>query len=118
MTGSDPSERGLTPLGEAARRAVEAAVDAGASDADAWAEESTSRRVRVYAGEVESLSDAGGRGIGVRALAGSRAGYAYGTDLSDAGVAAIARAARERADLADEDEFEGLPDEFGTSDVG
>ena len=80
-------------LEDAARRAVEAAQSAGASDADAWAEESTSRRVRVYAGEVESLSDAGGRGIGVRAFAGTRAGYAYGTDLSDEGVAEVARAA-------------------------
>jgi len=104
-------------LEDAARRAVEAAVSAGASDADAWAEESTSRRVRVYAGEVESLSDAGGRGIGVRAFAGTRAGYAYGTDLSDEGVAEIARTAREAAELADEDEHEGLPEELGTADV-
>ena len=104
-------------LDDAARRAVEAAVGAGASDAEAWAEESTSRRVRVYAGEVESLSDAGGRGIGVRAFVGTRAGYAYGTDLSDDGVADTARAAREAAELADEDEYEGLPEELGTSDV-
>jgi PmbA protein len=104
-------------LADAAHRAVEAAVSAGASDADAWAEESTSRRVRVYAGEVESLSDAGSRGIGVRAFAGTRAGYAYGTDLSDDGVADTARAAREAAELADEDEYEGLPEELGTSDV-
>ena len=73
--------------------------------------------MRVYAGEVESLSDAGGRGIGVRAFAGTRAGYAYGTDLSDEGVAETARAAREAAELADEDEYEGLPEELGTSDV-
>jgi PmbA protein len=104
-------------LDDAARRAVEAAVSAGASDAEAWAEESTSRRVRVYAGEVESLSDAGGRGIGVRAFAGTRAGYAYGTDLSEEGVAETARAAREAAELADEDEYEGLPEQLGTSDV-
>jgi PmbA protein len=104
-------------LDDAARRAVEAAQAAGASDADAWAEESTSRRVRVYAGEVESLSDAGGRGIGVRAFAGARSGYAYGTDLTDAGVAETARAAREAAELADEDEHEGLPEELGTSPV-
>ena len=104
-------------LDDAARRAVEAAVAEGASDAEAWAEESTSRRVRVYAGEVESLSDAGGRGIGVRAFAGTRAGYAYGTDLSDEGIAETARAAREAAELADEDEYEGLPEELGTSDV-
>ena len=104
-------------LEDAARRAVEAAVAAGASDADAWAEESTSRRIRVYSGEVESLSDAGGRGIGVRAFAGARSGYAYGTDLTDEGVAELARAAREVAELADEDDHEGLPEELGTADV-
>lgn len=104
-------------LEEAAGRAVEAALSAGATDAEAWAEESTSRRVRVYAGEVESLSDAGGRGVGVRAFAGTRSGYAYGTDLSEDGVAEVARAARGAAEVADEDEYEGLPDELGTSPV-
>jgi PmbA protein len=104
-------------LEDAARHAVEAALSSGASDADAWAEESTSRRVRVYDGEVESLSDAGGRGIGVRAFAGSRSGYAYGTDLSEEGVAQLGRAAREAAELADDDEYEGLPEEFGASEV-
>ena len=101
----------------AAAKAVEAALSAGASDADAWAEESTSRSIRVYGGEVESLSDAGGRGVGVRAFAGLRSGYAYGTDLSDEGVAEVARAAREAAEVADEDEFAGLPEDFGVADV-
>jgi len=104
-------------LEDAARRAVEAALASGATDADAWVEESTSRRVRVYAGEVESLSDAGGRGIGVRAFAGRRSGYGYGTDLSDDGVVGLARAAREAAELADEDEHEGLPEETGVSEL-
>ena len=103
----------MSDLEDAARRAVEAALAAGASDAEAWAEESTSRQVRVYEGEVESLSDAGGRGVGVRAFVGARSGYAYGTDLSDGGVAEVARAAREAAEVADEDEHDGLPDEFG-----
>jgi PmbA protein len=71
----------------------------------------------VYAGVLESLSDAGGRGLGVRAFAGTRAGYAYGTDLSEEGVAETARAAREAAELADEDEYEGLPEELGTAGV-
>ena len=104
-------------LDEVAGRAVEAALSAGASEAEAWAEESTSRQVRVYAGEVESLSDAGRRGVGVRAFAGDRSGYAYGTDLSHEGVTELARAAREAAEVADEDEYEGLPDELGTSEV-
>jgi PmbA protein len=102
-------------LADAARRATEGALSAGATDAEAWAEESTSRQVRVYDGEVESLSDAGGRGVGVRAFVGARSGYAYGTDLSDAGAAAVADAARQAAEVADEDEHGGLPDECGTA---
>ena len=61
-------------LDDVARQAVETALDAGASDAEAWAEEGTSRRIRVYGGEVESLSDAGGRGVGVRAFVDGRSG--------------------------------------------
>ena len=104
-------------LDEVARRAVEAATGAGATDAEAWVEEATSRNIRVYEGEVESLSDAGGRGVGVRAFVDGRSGYAYGTDLSDAGVAEVAGAARAAAEAADPDEHGGLPDEFGTTPV-
>jgi PmbA protein len=104
-------------LEEGARRAVEAAVDAGASDAEAWAEEAVSRRVLVYGGQVESLSDAGGRGVGVRAFVDGRSGYAYGTDLSDAGLVEVARAARAAAEAADPDEHSGLPDECGATPV-
>jgi PmbA protein len=99
----------------AAQRALTAAMDAGAGDAEAWAEESTSREIRVYEGEVESLSDAGGRGVGVRAFAGERSGYAYGTDLSVDGVRAVGRAAFETAAIADPDEHSGLPGEFGAT---
>jgi PmbA protein len=105
----------MSDLGDHARRSVEAALAAGATDAEAWVEQSTSRRIRVYDGEVESLSDAGGRGVGVRAFAGARTGYAYGTDLSDAGVAETAAAACAAAEVADEDEHGGLPAELGTA---
>src|ERR671925_833907 len=105
----------MTALAAHPRRAVEAALAAGATDAEAWVEESTSRHVRVYDGDVESLSDAGGRGVGVRAFAGARTGYAYGTELSEDGVSEVARAARAAAEVADEDEYAGLPDEFGSA---
>jgi PmbA protein len=104
-------------LDEPARRAVEEALSAGATDAEAWVEESTTRSVRVYEGQVESLSDAGGRGVGVRAFVDGRMGYAYGTDLSDGGVAGTARSAREAAEVADEDEHGGLPDEAGLTEL-
>jgi PmbA protein len=104
-------------LDEVAGRAVEQALEAGASDAEAWAEEATSRRIRVYAGEVESLSDAGGRGVGVRAFVDGRSGYAYGTDLSAAGLLELAQAARAAAEVADPDEHGGLPERCGTTPV-
>ncbi len=100
-----------------AARAVEAALAAGATEAEAWCEETTGREVRVYEGQVESLSDAGGRGVGIRAFDDGRVGYAYGTELSDEGVAALGRAAHSAATVADPDEHDGLPDEFGTTPV-
>ena len=92
-----------------ARRTVEAATAAGASDAEAYTAEDSGREVRVHGGEVESLSAATQRGIGIRAWIGKRVGYAYGTDLSEAGVAALAARASEAARVADEDEFAGPP---------
>jgi PmbA protein len=105
-------------LEAAARRAVDAAVAVGASDAEAYAEEQTEREIRVYGGAVESLTDATGRGIGIRAFAGERWGYAYGTDLTDDGLRELAAAAHAAASVADPDPDAGLPDECGSADVG
>jgi PmbA protein len=96
-----------------ARRAAEAATAAGASDAEAWSEGSSSREVRVHAGEVESLTEASGRGVGIRAWIGTRAGYAYGTDLSDTGLTELAQAAVGAARVADEDESAAAPEPGG-----
>jgi PmbA protein len=65
--------------------------------------------VRVHGGEVESLTAATERGLGVRAWIGGRVGYAYGTDLSETGLAAIAGRAVTAAEVADEDEFAAAP---------
>jgi PmbA protein len=92
-----------------ARQAVEAATAAGASDAEAYASEDSGREVRVHGGEVESLSAATQRGVGIRAWIGKRVGYAYGTDLSSAGVMALAERAAEAARVVDEDEFAAPP---------
>jgi PmbA protein len=100
-----------------ARRAVEAATAAGASDAEAYTAEDSGREVRAHGGEIESLSAATQRGIGIRAWIGKRVGYAYGTDLSEAGVTALAARAAEAARVADEDEFAGPPDPAPTADA-
>ena len=99
----------MTDLSTVARRAVEAATDAGAGDAEAYVSRESGRTVRVHGGEVESLTAAAQTGVGIRAWSGHRVGYAYGTDLSEAGVAAIAGRAAEAAAVADEDEFAAPP---------
>jgi PmbA protein len=99
----------LTELSGIARRAVEAATGAGASDAEAYVQRESGRTVRAHGGEVESLTAAVQTGVGIRAWVGRRVGYAYGTDLSEAGVEAIAARAAEAAAVADEDEFAAPP---------
>jgi PmbA protein len=99
----------MTELSAVAHRAVEAATGAGASDAEAYVSREGGREVRVHGGEVESLTAAVQSGVGIRAWVGHRVGYAYGTDLSEAGVAASAARAAEAAAVADEDEFASPP---------
>ena len=99
----------MSDLDAVARRAVEAALAAGAGEAEAYATREHGREVRAHGGEVESLTAAGQSGVGVRAWIGGRVGYAYGTDLSAEGVAAIARRAAEAAAAADEDRFAAPP---------
>lgn len=99
----------MTELSAVARRGVEATVDAGASDAEAYVSREGGRTVRVHAGEVESLEAATQTGVGVRAWHGHRVGYAYGTDLSDGGIREIAARASEAAAAADEDEYAAPP---------
>ncbi|MEA2351101.1 MAG: PmbA protein [Thermoleophilaceae bacterium] len=109
---------GRPDLEAAAGRAVDAAVAAGASDAEAYGQETTEREIRVYDGAVESLTDATSRGIGLRAFVGDRWGYAYGTDLSDGGLRELAAEAHAAASVADPDPHAGLPDELGAAEVG
>ena len=102
-------------LNRIARDAVEAALAAGARDAEAYAQDSVGREIRIFDGEVESLTEAGERGLGVRCWIDHRVGYAYGTDLGNDGLGAIAAAAVEAARIADADEFAAPPSADGAS---
>jgi PmbA protein len=99
----------VSDLAEFAARAVERAVGAGAGDAEAYASEVERREVRVHDAEVESLTAATQRGLGLRVWIDGRVGYGYGTDLSRDGLAGLATRAVEAARVADEDEFAGPP---------
>lgn len=103
----------MSEPGDVASRAVEGALAAGAGDAEAYASEEATREVQVHGGEVESLTAATRRGVGIRTWIGGRVGYAFGTDLSEAGIAAVAARATEAAEVADEDEFAGPPTPAG-----
>jgi PmbA protein len=99
----------MTDLSAVARRAIEAATGAGAGEAEAYVQRESGRTVRAHGGEAESLTAAVQSGVGIRAWIGHRVGYAYGTDLSEGGVRAIAARAAEAARVADEDEFAAPP---------
>jgi PmbA protein len=100
-------------LGDLARSAVERAVAVGAGDAEAYASEAENREVRVHGSEVESLTAATQRGLGLRVWIGGSVGYGFGTDLTPGGIEEIAGRAIEAARIADEDEFAAPPDVAG-----
>ncbi|MBA2505732.1 MAG: TldD/PmbA family protein [Thermoleophilaceae bacterium] len=101
----------------AASTAVELALAQGAGSADAFGVEGEDLTVRVYEGEVESLSEAGARGLGVRVFIDGRTALAYGTDLTEPGIGALARGAVEAAQVSDPDEYAGLPERSGAADA-
>jgi PmbA protein len=93
-----------------ARHAVEATLAAGATDAEAYAQDSVEREIRIFDGEVESLTEAGARGLGIRCWIDHQVGYAYGTDLGADGLRVLATAAVEAARVTDPDEFAAPPE--------
>jgi PmbA protein len=76
---------------------------------EAYAEESRRVEVQAHAGEVEGLTFAEARGVGVRLITGSRLGYAYAADPSEDEVRRAVVQARENASFASEDEHQVLP---------
>ncbi len=75
-----------TPF-SAASAAVEAALSAGASHADARVVMRRSERLTARSGELESVTRSDDAGVGVRALVGSSWGFASTSDLGDRAVA-------------------------------
>ena len=66
--------------------------------------------VKVFGGEVESLSVAEVDGVGVRLLLDHRQGYAWAGSLDPEVVAETVAEARDNAGFGTQDEFLGLPD--------
>src|SRR5919106_1162214 len=92
-----------------ARRIVDRAR--GGEGLEAFVTHEKSFSVKVYNGEVETLSSSEPRGAGVRILDGGRAGFAYTTELSDKGLDTIVEIARTNAQHATPDEALGVAQE-------
>ena len=98
----------MPELGDLCRAAVEAAT--GDEHVEAFAEERTTTEVEALRGEVEGLTFAESRGVGVRLISGGRLGFAYAADPSIDEVRDAVARARENAGLASEDPYNALPD--------
>ena len=100
---------------ELARRVIQMALDGGATGAECTVSEGDQFSVSVRMGEVETLTEAGSRGAGLRVLEGRLVGSAYTSDMSDDGIRQMVASALELAKITTEDPLAGLPDE---SDLG
>src|SRR3954463_383138 len=73
--------------------------------------------VKVFDGEVESLSSAETEGVGVRVIKDNRQGFAYAGSLDADAVAEALAEARDNASFGTEDTDLGLPDPDGVPPV-
>jgi PmbA protein len=69
----------------------------------------TDTEVRVYEGEVESLSSATSAGAGIRVVSGGRQGFAYAGTLDEAVLVETLEEARSNASFASSEPWVGLP---------
>lgn len=78
-------------------------------EAEAYAAESRRTEVKARRGEVDALTHAASRGVGVRVVVGGRLGYAWAADPDRQEARALPSAAMEAAASASPDEANGLP---------
>lgn len=90
-------------------------IDAGVG-LEVYAQASRTTSIKVFDGQIEALTTAEPRGLGVRAIDSGRVGYAYTGDLSPSGLDAVVLEAAANARAADPDPFVGLPEQTGSYD--
>ena len=93
---------------EFARDVVSQAVERGV-EAEAYINVGQKTEVNVDRGDVEKLSQAGSKGLGVRVIVDGRMGYAYTSDFGANSIEKTIEAAVTLAGVADGDEYRSLP---------
>ena len=86
----------------------------GDEQIEAFAAHDRTFETRVFAGEIDSISSAEPRGIGVRVVIDHQVGFAYSTDLTDAGLKETLERARANARYATADEAAGIAPSWAT----
>lgn len=99
----------MNDIRELAQRVIRMALDGGASAAECTISEGENFSVSVRMGEVETLTEAGARGVGVRVLSGQCVGSAYTSDMTEEGIRHMVDSALQLSKITTEDPFAGLP---------
>jgi PmbA protein len=94
---------------------VARALKAGASDAEAIVSEGDEFSANVRKGQVETLTESGSRGLGLRVFFGQRSASTSTSDFSPDGIRQLVEGAVALAKVTEEDSFAGLAEreEFG-----
>ena len=79
------------------QRVLAGAVSTGAEFAEIYAEDKRSTSAALDDGRIEQVSSGRDRGVGIRVVAGETTGFAYTSDLTEAGLGVAAGAAAEAA---------------------
>ena len=113
---TSPTEVNVLDLESLAADVVALAVKAGATDAEAVVREGDEFSVNVRMGQVETLTESGSRGLGLRVFRGTRSASASTSDLTPDGIRQFVEGALALAQVTEEDAFSGLPEtaEFGS----
>jgi len=93
-----------------ADRILGGALHGGATEAEAFFAHGRELTVKVFDGEVESLTSAESQGVGVRVFTDSRMGFAYTSDLTVPGLKRVVEQALDACRYNEPDEHNGLPD--------
>jgi len=97
-------------LSDLASDLLERARASGAEAADVLVVEGTDFKVTVRKGEIESLTDAGSKALGLRVFVGHRTATGHTSDFSRAALERLAEQAVAMARATAEDPAAGLPD--------
>src|SRR3954451_18509606 len=103
-----PSGALVSELRELVQAALGAATDG--EQVEAYAEEERRTEVSALRGEVEGMTFAESRGVGVRVIRDERLGYAWAADPTEEEGGAAGTAAREDSALAEPDASNVLPE--------